>query len=85
VDAERTTHGVEDGNGPPDGLPWYRLLSGPDDRLFCDRVSEALARGWRLHGGPAAACAPDGTLRVAQALFWGGATPLQEARNSDGS
>ena len=31
----------------------YRLLSGPDDRVFCERVSAALAEGYRLHGGPA--------------------------------
>ena len=31
----------------------YRLLTGPDDRSFCERVSQALAEGYRLHGGPA--------------------------------
>jgi len=31
----------------------YRLLSGPDDRAFCERVSAALADGYRLWGGPA--------------------------------
>jgi len=31
----------------------YRLLSGPDDRAFCERVSAALADGYRLYGGPA--------------------------------
>lgn len=30
----------------------YRLLTGPDDRTFCERVSEALAEGYRLHGSP---------------------------------
>ena len=30
----------------------YRLLTGPDDRSFCDRVSAALAEGWMLHGSP---------------------------------
>ncbi|MFB9158416.1 DUF1737 domain-containing protein [Chromobacterium violaceum] len=35
---------------PPDGLPAYRLLTGPDDSAFCKRVSEALAQGYRLHG-----------------------------------
>jgi hypothetical protein len=39
---------------PPDGLPVYRLLSGPDDAAFCQRVSEALALGYRLYGPPAA-------------------------------
>ena len=30
----------------------YRLLTGPDDAAFCHRVSEALNRGWQLHGNP---------------------------------
>lgn len=57
---------------PPDGLPIYRLLTGPDDAAFCRRVSEALALGYRLHGSPAATC--NGTqVIVAQALLWPGA------------
>lgn len=31
----------------------YRLLTGPDDHLFCERVSEALADGYVLAGSPA--------------------------------
>jgi hypothetical protein len=31
----------------------YRVLTGPDDRAFCERVSAALADGYMLHGGPA--------------------------------
>lgn len=30
----------------------YRLLSGPDDAVFCHRITEALSRGWSLHGSP---------------------------------
>ena len=30
----------------------YRLLSGTDDRAFCEKVSAAMADGYRLHGGP---------------------------------
>ena len=30
----------------------YRLLTGPDDRTFCERVSAALADGYELHGSP---------------------------------
>lgn len=30
----------------------YRLLTGPDDATFCHRVSDALNRGWSLHGNP---------------------------------
>jgi hypothetical protein len=31
----------------------YRLLTGPDDHAFCERVSKALDEGYRLHGAPA--------------------------------
>lgn len=56
-------------NAPPNNLPVYRLLSGPDDEKFCRRVSEALALGYVLHGSPAATF--DGTsVIVAQALVW---------------
>ena len=45
----------------------YRLLTGPDDAAFCERVSRALDEGYRLHGDPALAF--DGTqVVVAQAL-----------------
>ncbi len=30
----------------------YCVLTGPDDRLFCERVSAALADGYTLHGSP---------------------------------
>jgi hypothetical protein len=30
----------------------YRVLTGPDDRTFCERVSAALDEGYQLHGGP---------------------------------
>jgi hypothetical protein len=30
----------------------YRYLTGPDDAGFCHRVTEALSKGWELHGGP---------------------------------
>lgn len=30
----------------------YRLLTGSDDRAFCEKVSAALADGYHLHGGP---------------------------------
>ena len=30
----------------------YRLLTGPDDRAFCERVSAALDEGYQLHGPP---------------------------------
>ena len=54
---------------PPQGLPTYRILTGPDDAAFCRRVSEALALGYRLYGSPAATF--NGTnVIVAQALIW---------------
>ena len=37
----------------PEDRPIYRLLTGADDRAFCERVSEALEQGWRLYGSPA--------------------------------
>ncbi len=33
----------------------YRLLTGSDDRAFCEKVSAALAEGYELHGSPAIA------------------------------
>lgn len=56
-------------SAPPDGLPAYRVLTGPDDEQFCRRVSEALALGYQLYEGPAATF--DGThVILAQALIW---------------
>lgn len=55
----------------PDDKPIYRLLTGKDDREFCERVSEALAQGWRLYGSPSMAW-DEGRLcmKVAQAVVW---------------
>ncbi|MEV7092111.1 DUF1737 domain-containing protein [Amycolatopsis sp. NPDC051045] len=56
---------------PPNGLPRYRVLTGPDDAKFCHRVSEALELGYRLYGSPAATF--DGNqVIVAQAVLWQG-------------
>ena len=30
----------------------YRLLTGPDDASFCERVSQALKDGYQLYGSP---------------------------------
>jgi len=54
---------------PPDGLPIYRVLTGPDDEKFCRRVSEAIALGYRLHEGPAATFDGEHVI-LAQALLW---------------
>lgn len=56
-------------NTPPDGLPTYRVLTGPDDATFCRRVSDAVALGYKLYGSPAATF--DGnTVVLAQAIIW---------------
>lgn len=47
----------------------YRFLTGDDDSAFCHKVSEALAEGWSLHGGPAYAFdAARGVMRCGQAV-----------------
>ena len=56
-------------SSPPNGLPVYRLLTGPDDAAFCRRVSEALALGYELYGSPAAAFNGKEVI-VAQAIVW---------------
>jgi hypothetical protein len=63
---------------PPDGLPRYRLLTGPDDDSFCRRVSDALALGYHLHGSPVAAFDGERVI-VGQALLWP-ASPAQEPK-----
>jgi hypothetical protein len=30
----------------------YRLLTGPDDKAFCEKVSKALDEGYELYGSP---------------------------------
>jgi hypothetical protein len=62
-------------NPPPDGLPTYRLLTGPDDDAFCRRVSEALELGYRLYGRPAATFDGERVI-VAQAMLWPSQYPL---------
>ncbi len=56
---------------PPNNLPRYRLLTGPDDDHFCRRVSEALALGFQLYGSPQLSY--DGkSIVAAQAVVWPG-------------
>lgn len=50
----------------------YRLLTGPDDRSFCERVSAALAEGYQLYGSPAATFDGERVI-VAQAVILPGA------------
>ena len=57
---------------PPDGLPRYRILTGPDDDAFCHRVSQAIELGYALYGSPS--LATNGASVIAgQALIWRGA------------
>ncbi len=47
----------------------YRLLTEDDTSAFCHKVSEALSKGWGLHGSPAYAFdAARGVMRCAQAV-----------------
>ena len=45
----------------------YRLITGPDDAHFCNRVSAALDEGYELYGSPAITSGPTGVV-VAQAV-----------------
>jgi hypothetical protein len=57
------------------GRKTYRLLTGPDDAAFCERVGAALADGYELYGSPSIAVGPDGRPVVAQAVVLPG-TPV---------
>ena len=47
----------------------YRLLTEDDTSAFCHKVTEALSKGWELHGSPAYAFdAATGRMRCAQAV-----------------
>jgi len=62
----------------PDNRPIYRLLTGKDDRAFCERVSEALEQGWRLYGSPTLAWDEEGKyMKAAQAVVWHDANVLK--------
>jgi hypothetical protein len=55
----------------PGDRPIYRLLTGADDRAFCERVSEALLEGWRLYGSPTITWDEEaGCMKAAQAVVW---------------
>ncbi len=47
----------------------YRLLTEDDTSAFCHKVSEALSKGWVLHGGPTYAFDhANGVMRCGQAV-----------------
>ena len=56
-------------NEPPNGLPKYRLLTGPDDASFCQKVSDTIALGYKLYGSPSATFNGEKVV-VAQAVIW---------------
>jgi hypothetical protein len=45
----------------------YRLLTGADDKAFCEKVSKALEEGYELYGSPSISCNGDKCI-VAQAV-----------------
>ena len=66
----------------PEEKPSYRLISGPDNREFCERISNALAEGYVLHGSPAATF--NGTsVIVAQAVVLPAAIASADAAVAD--
>ena len=47
----------------------YRLLTAEDTSAFCHKVTDALNKGWDLHGSPSYAFdAASGVMRCAQAV-----------------
>ena len=47
----------------------YRFLTEVDTSAFCHKVSEALSKGWALHGNPTYAFdAERGVMRCGQAV-----------------
>ncbi|MFJ4171939.1 DUF1737 domain-containing protein [Paenarthrobacter sp. NPDC089714] len=56
----------------------YRLITGPDTRDFCERISAALAEGYVLHGSPAATFNGE-TVIVAQAVILPAAVASSDA------
>jgi hypothetical protein len=47
----------------------YRLLTEDDTSAFCHKVSDALSKGWELHGDPVMSFdAARGVMRCGQAV-----------------
>ena len=47
----------------------YRFLSEDDTSAFCQKVTDALNKGWELHGGPTQTFDPvKGIMRCGQAV-----------------
>ncbi|MBA1290995.1 DUF1737 domain-containing protein [Pseudomonas japonica] len=56
---------------PPNGLPIYRVLTGPDDAAFCHKARAALEMGYQLYGSPAPTFNGKDVI-APQAIVWGG-------------
>lgn len=66
----------------PEDRPIYRLLTGKDDRTFCERVSEALEQGWRLYGSPSIHWDIESNcMKAAQAVVWGKADVVKRVQS----
>ncbi|MCY0389884.1 DUF1737 domain-containing protein [Robbsia sp. Bb-Pol-6] len=49
----------------------YRLITGPDDSSFCQRISDLLDLGYQLHGSPSITFnTAKNSVIAAQALIW---------------
>lgn len=58
----------------------YRLLTADDTSAFCHKVSEALSKGWTLHGSPTYAFdQANGVMRCGQAVTKEVAVPYDPA------
>lgn len=67
-------------NQPPNNMPIYRLLTGPDDASFCQKVSDALTLGYKLFGSPAVTHNGQNVI-VAQAVIWPSGTENYESKH----
>lgn len=62
----------------------YRLLTGPDDAAFCQRVSTLLDQGFELYGSPALTYDPTRQCVIAaQAIMWPADRPAPSQPQSD--
>ena len=68
-DLSGATEAMDANDAPPNNVPTYRVLTGPDDASFCRKVSEVIALGYTLYGPPSVTF--DGkSVVVAQAVVW---------------
>ena len=53
----------------PGTEPIYRLITGPDDALLCERISKLIEQGYQLYGSPAICYDPQRGTIASQALI----------------